>query len=62
MDKAFTYMTRQELAIRAGVSARTLYSYVRQNWDTLETLGCRKYKLLTPAGVRYICEHYGIEI
>lgn len=56
----YTYMTRQQLAIRAGIDRHTLYIYINSIWAELEKRGCQKRKLLTPAGVEYICQNYGI--
>lgn len=58
----YQYMTRKELADASGVSRRTLYEYIKINWQTLQSLGCTKQKRLTPAAVRYICENYGIDL
>ncbi|MGM9825711.1 MAG: hypothetical protein ACI3Z8_04660 [Paludibacteraceae bacterium] len=55
-------MTRKELADASGVSDRTLYEYIKSNWQTLAALGCIKYKRLTPAAVKFICENYGIDL
>lgn len=58
--KKYHYMSRKELANEAGVHPRTLYSYIQSIWLELEARGCLPRKRLTPAGVEYICEHYGI--
>ena len=58
----YQYMTRKELADASGVSRRTLYEYIKSNWQTLAALGCIKYKRLTPAAVKFICENYGIDL
>lgn len=58
----YTYMTRKELAIKAGVDRRTLYAYINSVWSELQKRGCKSRKLLTPAGVEYICNNYGIKL
>ena len=61
-NKKYHYMTRQELAYKAGVHPRTLYTYLLSIWPELDARGCSPRKRLTPAAVEYICEHYGIDL
>ena len=58
----YTYMSRKELAIAGNVSQRTLYSYINSIWNILVDFGCEKRKKLTPSGVKYICENYGVSL
>lgn len=58
--RQYTFMTRQELALAAGVSVKTLSVYIKGIWPQLESMGCRPYCRLTPIAVKYICENYGI--
>ena len=61
-NKVYKYMTRKELAVAGDVCPRTLYNYIDSIWSTLEGYGCKKRKKLTPSGVRYICDNYGISL
>lgn len=61
-ETKYIFMSRKELAIAGGVCARTLYDYIDSIWPELEALGCKRQKKLTPAGVKYICENYGISL
>jgi DNA-binding NarL/FixJ family response regulator len=56
------YMSRKQLAQAAGVSERTLRTYINSIWHELQPLGCTSRRLLTPAAVKYICYHYGIDL
>lgn len=58
----YQYMSRKELASAAGVSERTLYSYISTIWNELVARGCTSGRKLTPAAVEYICEHFGITL
>ena len=59
----YNFMSRKELAVAAGdIDVRTLYNYILDSWDVLKSLGCTKRKKLTPAGVKYLCENYGISL
>ena len=58
----YKYMSRKELAAAAGVNERTLYSYIQTIWPELEARGCRGRKRITPSGVEYICQHFGISV
>ncbi len=55
-------MSRKQLAQAAGVSERTLRTYINSIWHELQPLGCTSRRLLTPAAVKYICYHYGIDL
>lgn len=61
-EPQYTYMTRKQLAIAGDINERTLYNYINSIWDILEGYGCKKRKKITPSGVRYICENYGISL
>ncbi len=59
---AYHYMSRKQLAHAAGISERTLRTYIASIWHELQPLGCTSRCLLTPSAVAYICDHYGISI
>ena len=61
-NTTYRFMSRKELAIAGDVSERTLYSYIQSEWPQLKAMGCKSRKKLTPAGVQYICENYGINL
>lgn len=54
-------MTKSELAACAGVSARTFGRWLSKHQEELSKLGVSpKAHIVPPAGVKYICEQYGI--
>lgn len=59
-------MYKYELAKAAGVSTRTLVAYLNENKANIEKdVGIRiltNAKLLPPNVVKWVCEHYCIEI
>ena len=56
-------MTYTQLAAYAGVSRRTLYSWLSKHKKKLRQLGVTtNNKALSPAAVRYICEKFCIDI
>lgn len=56
-------MTKSELAFHAGVSTRTFSRWLTQHRERLRELGIKpSAHIIPPAGVRYICEHYGIDL
>lgn len=55
-------MLKAELAAAAGVSPRTFRRWLSQHRQPLQDLGISPTAhLIPPAGVRYICHHYGID-
>lgn len=61
-DSKYTFMSRKELSFASGLTERTLYDYINKEWHTLENFGCKPYKRLTPAAVKYLCERYEIHL
>ena len=61
-NATYQFMSRKELAVAGNITERTLYSYIQSEWEQLKALGCKHRKKLTPAGVQYICENYGISL
>jgi len=55
-------MTRQELAVRAGVTVKTLNNYIRHHKETLQKLGMRPREILPPRVVEWIVSNYGISL
>lgn len=56
-------MSKSELADLAGVSPRTFCRWLSLHREQLSGLGIApNARLIPPVGVRYICEHYGIEV
>ena len=55
-------MTREELARRAGVTTRTLYSYTQSHLDELQALGYRPNQILPPSVIAWFAENYGVNV
>ncbi len=56
-------MYKSELARAAGVTCRTFNRWLRQHKEDLRALECSpRCQLLNPAAVRYICEHFCIDL
>lgn len=56
-------MYKSELARAAGVSSATFRRWIARNKSELENLGnSPNAKLLNPAGVKYLCDFYVIEL
>jgi len=55
-------MTREEVAYRAGVSRRTLYTYLKRHEDELRALGLRPNERLPPIVVKWLAHNYGVTI
>ena len=55
-------MTRQELAVRAGVDRKTLYNYFERHKEELWSLGVRPNQIVPPCAVEWLSDNYGINI
>ena len=56
-------MTRQQLAYYAGVSVKTLRNWCKPHQKKREELGMRPRKiLLEPPVVKWICDHFDIDV
>ena len=56
-------MMKYELAEAAGVSMRTFSRWLSRNADVLAEHGVYKSsRLISPKGVMFICEEYGIDV
>lgn len=56
-------MTKSELAMMAGVSARTFARWLHTDKEELERMGVTsRMRLMPPIAVRYICQKYGIDL
>ena len=53
--------SKSEIAMAAGITVRTLYSWMSQHRHHLQRLGARpSQKLLPPRVVDYICQELGL--
>ena len=56
-------MTKQELAIRAGVSRQTMSKWIKPFQEQLSAMGVStKTKLLPPKAVKLLCDYYCIDV
>ena len=53
-------VTREEVADKAGVDRRTLYSYLKFHEEELGKLGLRPRARLPPIIVEWLAENYGV--
>ena len=53
-------VTREEVADKAGVDRRTLYSYLKFHEEELAKLGLRPRVRLSPIIVEWLAENYGV--
>ena len=51
-------MTRQELAVRAGVDRKTLYNYFERHKEELWSLGVRPNQIVPPCAVEWLSDNY----
>ena len=61
-EKKYFSMTRQQLALSAGVCLVTFNKWLKQDLPALKKRGYQPRSLLNPSVVKYLCEKYCIEV